>query len=114
VTPLWYLATLGLTEALEAPVYAPLLTKLERARPGQAVAASGAVNLVSHPLFTFVLLAVALRLVRPLPALLVGEALVVAVETALLYRWLRRDLLLLAAVALLANAVSFGVGLLVL
>lgn len=114
MTPLWYLATLGLTEALEAPVYVPLLARLEGARPGQAAAASGAVNLVSHPLFSFVLLAAALRLVRPLPAVLAGEALVVGIETALLYRWLRRDLLLLAAFALLANAVSFGVGLLVL
>jgi hypothetical protein len=114
MTPLWYLAALGLTEALEAPVYAPLLAKLEGVRPERALAASGTVNLVSHPLFSFVLLAVALQLVHPLPALLAGEAVVVAVETALLYAWLRRDLLLLAAVALLANALSFAVGLLVL
>jgi hypothetical protein len=111
---LMYLAALALTEAVEAPVYVPLLVRIVGVSRERALSASLGVNLVSHPLFSFVLLAAALRLVRSVPALLVAEGLVVLIETVLLYLWFRRDLLLLGAFALLANALSFAVGLFVL
>lgn len=70
------------------------------------------VNLVSHPLFTAVLVPIAQRVVAPVAAVLIGEVIVCALEAGMLIAWLRRDPLVVIAVTLIANGCSFAAGLL--
>jgi len=107
-----YPEALGLTIAVEAPVYTVLLRLLAGAPWGRALLASVLVNLISHPLFTFVLLPWLDRAIRPVPALLVAEAMVVVIEAALIYAWLRRRLAAVVGTALAANWCSLVLGLL--
>lgn len=95
-------------------MYGTVLVFLEGVPLTRALGASALVNLVSHPLFTFVLVSLAWHRLAPVPAVLAGESLVVAIEAALLFAWLRRDPPVLVAASLLANACSFAIGLLVL
>jgi hypothetical protein len=106
-----YLAALGLTLLIEMPVYAGLLRCGPRINAQRGLAAGAAVNLISHPVAFLIVMP---ALVRPLgffPALVVIEAGVWVLESALLWLWLRRDLDLLSLAALLANTVSLAVGL---
>ena len=109
-----YLAALALTLAIEMPAYAGTLRVGADITTGRGLAAGAAVNLVSHPVAFLVIMP---GLARPLgffPALAVIEVGVWILESALLCMWLRRDADLLGFAALLANAISLAVGLLLI
>ena len=100
-----YLAALLLTVGVETPLYALALRRLlgERGRRRYLVAA--AVNLSSHPLTWLVL--------YPLvDDLVVVELFAVVWEAAWLWAWLRREPAVLAAVSLVVNGLSLGLGVL--
>ena len=77
----------------------------------RGLAAGAAVNLVSHPLAFLIVMPALDRPLGFFPALVVVEAGVWVLESALLWLWLHRDLDLLSLAALLANVVSLAVGL---
>jgi hypothetical protein len=106
-----YLAALGLTLMIEVPVYASVLRRGLTISSRRGLTAGAAVNLVSHPLAFLVVMPALARPLGFFPALVVIEAGVWVLESALLWLWLRRDLDLLSLAALLANAVSLAVGL---
>ena len=95
------------TLLVEVPVYIAALTLVTGIRVRPAVAMSVAVNAVSHPLLWFVIVP---ALGAGLSAVLAAEALVLAGEAIALMAVLRRDRLVLAAAALVANGLSFAVG----
>ncbi|MBV8195432.1 MAG: hypothetical protein JOY80_07875 [Candidatus Dormibacteraeota bacterium] len=109
-----YVAALGLTLAVEAPLYATGLRFGFGLRWSSGFAAGVAVNLVTHPL--------GLVLVGPALAPFIGPTATLAVieigawwlEAAMLYAWLRRDVAVLAGVAFVANGASLAAGLLLL
>ena len=100
----------ALTLVIEVPLYMGLLRR-EGFTARSAFGAALAVNACSHPLFWF-----ALPPFAPEAAFLaVGEMLVVAVETAILYAWAtyinaKRRFGRLLFIVLVVNAVSMGVG----
>jgi hypothetical protein len=100
-----------LTLLIELPVYASVLSGGLSIPPRRGLAAGAAVNLISHPLAFLVVMPALARPLGFFPALVVIEAGVWVLESALLSLWLRRDLDLLSLAALLANAVSLAVGL---
>jgi hypothetical protein len=104
-------AAFALTLLVEVPVYLAALTLVAGVRPGLAVRSALAVNAVSHPLLWFGLLPVfgALDL-SPLAGLLVAEAIVLLGEAVALWAVLRRDAAVLAAAAVVANGLSFLIG----
>lgn len=107
-----YLAALGLTLLLEVPVYAVALRRALGYSTEASAVTGTVINLVSHPVAFLVVMP---HIVRPLgfwPALTAVEAGVWILESSLLWLWARRDLDLLAAAALAANALSLAVGLL--
>jgi hypothetical protein len=109
-----YAAALGLTLIIEMPAYAGVLRHGLNIRTRQGLIAGAAVNLVSHPL-AFLLVMPALA--GPLgffPALVIIEASVWVLESALLWGWVRRDLDLIGLSALLANVASLAIGLLLI
>jgi hypothetical protein len=106
-----YVAALGLTLLIELPVYASVLRGSLRIDAHRGLAAGAAVNLISHPLAFLVVMPAVARSLGFFPALVVIEAGVWVLESALLWLWLRRDLDLLSLAALLANGVSLAVGL---
>jgi hypothetical protein len=106
-----YGVALALTQIVEAPVYGWVLTVFAGVRLRHALAASIIVNLISHPLFSAVLVPLADRVVSPLDAVLIGEVIVCAIEAGLLYAWLRREPLVMIGVSLVANGCSFAAGL---
>ena len=106
-----YLAALALTLVLEMPAYATVLRRGMTITPRRGLAAGAAVNLISHPVAFLIVMPV---LARPLGfwgALVVIEAGVWVLESALLWVWLQRDVDLIALAALLANAISLTIGL---
>lgn len=107
-----YLEALTLTLLVEVPIYCVLLTVFARIPLPRALAAAIIVNLVSHPLFTAVLVPIAQRVVAPVAAVLIGEVIVCALEAGMLIAWLRRGPLVVIAVTLIANGYSFAAGLL--
>ena len=109
-----FFEALGITEAVEIPIYCTVFVAILGAGISRAIVASAGVNLLSYPLFTFLLVPTTQHLVAAGPALWIAEIAVWWCETGVLYTWLRRDLVTIIAVALLANACSFLVGLLVL
>jgi hypothetical protein len=109
-----YLTALAMTLIIETPVYWYLLTRFAGIRTRPAITAAVVVNLVSHPLLSFAIIPMATRLVAPVPAVLISEGVVCALEAGLLYAWLRRDVAVVVASSLIANGCSFGIGLLVL
>jgi hypothetical protein len=111
---LTYLHALLLTEVVEAPIYATLLTFLFNVGLTRTLACSVMVNFISHPLFVFVLAPEAARLTSPVTGVVIGELLVWALESALIWRWLKRGLPTITAISLLANSASFLAGLLIL
>jgi hypothetical protein len=106
-----YFEALGITEVVEAPIYGGILSRFCAVRLRAAIAASVIVNLVSHPLFSFVIVPLADRGLSPTVAVMVGEVAVCVIEAGLLFAWLRRELPLLVVASLVANACSFSVGL---
>lgn len=102
------LAALGLTVAVEAPLYVLGLLALRLARPLRAVLLGVGVNLLTHPILWYTL--------APDPTatrLLVAEVVVCLLEAAVLWLVVRSEGVLLVVLAIGANAASFGVGLLI-
>lgn len=106
-----YVEALALTLAVETPIYCLLLTHFAGVRLREALVAAIVVNLVSHLLFTFVLVPAVGQYVSSVGAVLVGEVVVCALEAGLLFVWLRRDLLVVIAASLIANGCSLAAGL---
>ncbi len=106
-----YVAALGLTLLIEMPVYASVLRSALSIGPRRGLAAGAAVNLISHPVAFLIVMPALARPLGFFPALVLIEASVWVLESALLWLWLRRDLDLLSLAALLANVVSLAVGL---
>ena len=102
------IAALGLTIAVELPIYVLGLGVLRLASPARAVLLGFGVNLLTHPVLWYVL--------APDPTavrILVAEVVVCLVEAAAIWLVVRRDGALLVVLALGANAASFSVGLLI-
>jgi hypothetical protein len=102
----------GLTLFIETPVYMALLCRILGVRCRVTFGAAVAVILVEHPL--------AFLLVGPVLTAAVGGTASLAIvevgiawfgEAALLWLWLRHDPGQLMAVSFVANALSFGLGL---
>ena len=101
-------AALGLTIAVELPLYVLGLGVLRLAGPLRAALLGIGVNLLTHPILWYVL--------SPDPTavrILVAEMLACLVEAAVIWLVVRRDGPLLVVLALGVNAASFGVGLLI-
>ena len=98
-----YLLALALTVAVETPLYALALRLLGDRRPGR-YAVAAAVNVSSHPIAWFV----AYR--GTAGSFLLAEVFAVAWEAGWLWTWLRREQLVLAAVALVTNGLSLALG----
>jgi hypothetical protein len=105
---------LAITEAVEVPIYSTVFIAILGTSRSGAVLASLTVNLLSYPVFLYLLVPTAERFLAPAPAVWAAEVAVWGIETGLLRAWLRRDLGPLATVALLANASSFLIGLIIL
>lgn len=105
-----YAVAFLMTEVVEAPVYALVLTRVLGARLGTALLASAAVNAVSHPVFTFVVLPLCAHVLAARPALLVSELFVCLLEAALLCAAFRRHAAALLAASLVANGCSLLAG----
>jgi hypothetical protein len=100
-------AALGLTVAVELPLYVLGLVALRLAHPWHAVLLGVGVNLLTHPVLWYVL--------APDPTaslIIVAEVVVCLVEAAVIWLVVRQDGPLLFVLALGANAASFGAGLL--
>jgi hypothetical protein len=109
-----YAAALILTLAIETPAYAGFLRRALDVPARRGLAAGAAVNFVSHPLaFLVVMPRIAPRL-GYFPALAVVETGVWILEALLLWAWLRRDIDLVGLAGLLVNALSLGIGLLLI
>lgn len=106
-----YLEALALTLIVEVPIYCLLLTIFMGIRAREALTAAIVVNLVSHPLFTFVLVPTLDRLLQPVAAVFVGEIVVCALEAGMISAGLRRDPFVAIATALIANGCSLAAGL---
>lgn len=110
-----YGAALLLTLAVEPPLYVAALALLRDEHPWpQRYAAGLLVNATSHPLTWLVLWRALSPHVASFAALAAVEAFAVAWEAALLRAYLGRDLAVLAGVACAVNAVSLGLGALLL
>jgi hypothetical protein len=109
-----YLGALALTLAIELPAYAGILRRGLNVSVRQGLAAGAAINLVSHPLAFLVVMPRIASTLGFFPALAVVEAGVWILEAGLLWVWLRRDADLIGLAALLANALSLAIGLLLI
>jgi hypothetical protein len=110
-----YAAALLLTLAVEPPLYAAALALLRDGHPWpQRYAAGLLANATSHPLTWLVLWRALSPHVASFVAFAAVEAFAVAWEAALLRAYLGRDLAVLAGVACAVNAVSLGLGALLL
>ncbi len=96
---------------VEVPIYWLLLTRFVGVPQRQAFVAAIVVNLVSHPLFTFLLVPTLGQFVQPSTAVVIGEILVCALEAGILSAWLRRDVFVVIAASLIANGCSIAAGL---
>ena len=109
-----YVAALGLTIAIESPVYGLLLHAIEHTPIRRGILAGVFVNLVSHPVAFLALFPVLFPVVGGLWALVVVEILAVSMEASLLWLRGRRDPIALVGISYLANAASLSLGLLLL
>lgn len=105
---------LTLTEVIEIPVYCAAFVYILGKNFKVSILVASAVNLLSYPLFVFVLDPAVQRLVPVEPALWASEIMVWLFEAGALYAWVRRELAVITTAALLANACSFLVGFLLL
>ena len=99
-----YVAALLLTVAVEAPLYGLALRRWLERPWRRALTAGLLVNLSSHPLAWLALYRADTR------GLVVVETFAVLWEAGWLWAWLRREPALLLGTALVANAVSLGLG----
>jgi hypothetical protein len=109
-----YVIALGLTVAIESPIYGLLLHAIERTPIRRGIVAGAVVNLISHPIAFLALFPVLFPLVGGLSALVVVEIVAVSIEASLLWPRRGHDPLVLLGVSYLANAASLSLGLLVL
>ena len=109
-----YLLSLGLTLAVEVPVYVVFLVGLVGVPARSAVLAGVGVNLASHPFGFLVLDPIVRSVAGPGPALMLVEVWAWAIEALILRGYLRRDLPTLAAISLVANCASFATGMLLI
>ncbi|MEV4411862.1 hypothetical protein [Catellatospora sp. NPDC049609] len=105
-----YPAALALTLAVELPVYAVALRRGWGVGRRRALLCALGVNLATHPLLWWLLGPWTALSAYPL-IMVVAEVAVCGVEAALLAWWLRRRDLLLAVLAVAANAASVTAGL---
>lgn len=108
--PPWYLLALGLTLAIEIPLYAVALSLGWRLPPVRAVSLALGVNLCTHPLVWWTLAPMAGRDSYPM-LLLICELVVCLAEALLLAALLRRRDPLLLALSVAANSASVLAGL---
>jgi hypothetical protein len=109
-----YVVALGLTIAIESPIYGLLLHVIERTPIRRGIVAGVVVNLVSHPIAFLALFPVLAPLLGGLSALVVVEIVAVSIEASLLWLRGRRDPFALLVISYLANAASLSLGLLLL
>ena len=109
-----YVVALGLTIAIEAPIYGLLLHVIERRPIRRGIVSGVLVNLVSHPMAFLALFPVLHPLLGGLSALIVVEIVAISVEASLLWLRGRRDPFALLGISYLANAASLSLGLLLL
>jgi hypothetical protein len=109
-----YLAALGLTIAIESPLYGLLLRAIAGTPVRRGIVVGVAVNLVSHPIAFLVLFPLLSPRLGGLAALALVEVAAVSVESMLLWMRKRRDPLALLGISYLANAASLSLGLLLL
>jgi hypothetical protein len=107
-----YLESLGLTLVVEVPMYALALWARLEVRPRSGTIAGAGVNLISHPVGFLALQPALLGGLGYDRSLAVVELWAWIGEAALLFGWLRREPWTLLGISLLANALSFAVGLL--
>ncbi|HVF05525.1 MAG TPA: hypothetical protein VNA20_11855 [Frankiaceae bacterium] len=108
-----YLAALLLTLAVEPPLYALALRRALGVPARRGYAEALLANATSHPL-TWLVLYPLVDDARPIVAVALVEAFVVAWEAGLLRVRLGRDLPLLVGLSFVVNAVSVGLGALLL
>ena len=104
-----YLAALLLTLAVEPPLYAVALRRLLGVPARRGYADGLLANATSHPL-TWLVLYPLVDGARPLVAVALAEAFVVAWEAGLLRARLGRDLPLLVGLSFVVNAGSIALG----
>ena len=109
-----YVVALGLTIAIESPIYGLLLHVIDRTPIRRGIVAGVVVNLGSHPIAFLALFPVLFPLVGGLSALVVVEIIAVCIEASLLWLRGRRDPLIVLGISYLANAASLSLGLLLL
>jgi hypothetical protein len=117
---LTYPVALAATLVVEVPVWAMLLHVVVRVPWRRALLIGVGVNLVSHPLFWFVLTPALGALTNEWLAFAAAEAIVVAAEAVMSWWWIRRprgpgppgsqSLDLFLAISLAANLLSVGAG----
>lgn len=105
-----YVVALGLTLAIELPLYYPGLRWLTGVQPRTALAAATLCNLTTHPVIWFGLYPWLLAGTGVLTASVIVEVFAMLAEWAILTRWLGRVDARLLVLSLLANATSFLVG----
>ncbi len=105
-----YFSSLGLTLLVEVPIYCLALVTALGVRPGPAIVAGTAVNLVSHPI-GFLAIGPAIRSSIGITGALVAvESTAVLVEWGLLLGWIKREPILLILIGIVANGASFLAG----
>jgi hypothetical protein len=105
-----YLTALGLTLAVEVPLYTAVLIWGWRVRWQRALATAVGVNLVTHPPLWWLLVPLTVRPSYPW-IMVVAEAVVALAEWLLLAAWVRRRDPLLLVLSVGVNAASVLAGL---
>jgi hypothetical protein len=109
-----YLAALGLTIAIESPMYGILLHAIKGTPTRRGIVMGIGVNLVSHPVAFLMLFPLLSPRLGGLAALALVEVVAVSIEASLLWMRGRRDPLALLGISYLVNAASLSLGLLLL
>ncbi len=106
-----YLLAAALTLVVEVPVYALALRALLRVRVRSGAIAGVVVNGITHPLGFLAVMPALAPAIGSSAALAAVEVSACVIEAAILWTWLRRDPLLLAAISFVANSLSLSAGL---
>ena len=109
-----YAQALALTVLVETPAYALGLSRWLRVRPSRGIAAGLALNLVTHPLASLVVMPSLSDVIGSTAAFVTIEVAVWVLEAALLFAWLRRGPATLLVISFVANGLSATAGLLLL
>ena len=107
-----YSVALGLTIAIEAPVYATLLRSTATVRLPSGLMTGSGLNLASHPVAFLLVFPLLSPMVGTVMALIIAEVVAWGVETIILCAVLRRNTVVLSGISYVANAISLSVGLL--